>query len=209
MEVVGFLDSPLWIDAAPFAGVDFPGFNVTTQRVFKWANVTHLGAACSRAYPGAEGWKCMFGQYRMPHQQQSYMVVASQNDAYQLGENVGHVPDTPAQLKYAAAFARRTKSVVKALRAGCNAGQACGVYSMACFSHSTSLTANGFNANTAAGTTMDFALEQVLGRRQPNTSPTLQWVDECATFACGWGCFLSGTAAAAAADVDSSDRKRP
>ena len=78
VDVVGFLDSPFWIDEAPFAGrtdSSFPGFNVTTKGVFAQANVSHLGKQCAKDYPGAEAWKCLFGQYRMPSIETPYVLV--------------------------------------------------------------------------------------------------------------------------------------
>jgi len=40
VDVVGFLDSPLWIDYPPF-NPDFEGFVVRTKGVFENMNVTH------------------------------------------------------------------------------------------------------------------------------------------------------------------------
>ena len=49
VDVIGFLDSPLWIDIPPYPSSSFVGFNVTTAGVFAQANVTHLGFQSVRA----------------------------------------------------------------------------------------------------------------------------------------------------------------
>ena len=62
--VVGFLDSPLWVDVQPAQASITPLEN-ETQAVFALVNATaRLGDACAAAYPGAEGWKCLYGQVR-------------------------------------------------------------------------------------------------------------------------------------------------
>ena len=81
VSVVGFLDSPYWMDNPPYTGRSdptFPGFPVVTQAVFAMANVSQLGRSCSVHYPGSEGWKCMFGVYRMPFLRTPLLMVASQ-----------------------------------------------------------------------------------------------------------------------------------
>jgi hypothetical protein len=62
--VVGFLDSPLWVDVQPAEASIMPLEN-ETQAVFALVNATaRLSDACAAAYPGAEGWKCLYGQVR-------------------------------------------------------------------------------------------------------------------------------------------------
>lgn len=40
VDVVGVLDSPLWLDIAPYPKCDFVGFNYTTSHVYHLANAT-------------------------------------------------------------------------------------------------------------------------------------------------------------------------
>lgn len=201
VAVVGFLDSPLWINMAPFPGSSFVGFNATTKGVFKWANVSHLGTACEATYPGQEAWKCMFGQYRMPLLQTPYLLVASQYDAFQLGTNVGHKPSTAAQRAYATQFAARTRALMLELRenwgasaAGCKQEGSNAVFSWACYSHDVDCSPDGFDGAQAAGSTMDEALSAFLGWAPQvggsSATLSLEWVDDCQGFACGPGCAL-------------------
>eukprot|EP00041_Stephanoeca_diplocostata_P004778 m.50165 g.50165 ORF g.50165 m.50165 type:complete len:339 (-) comp15359_c0_seq2:14-1030(-) len=93
VRTMGFPDSPYWIDESPDRGATppstFVGFNVTTQGIFRMANITgRASAACSAVYRGDEAWKCALGQYRFPFISTPYLMVASQNDAFQLGMTV-------------------------------------------------------------------------------------------------------------------------
>jgi hypothetical protein len=67
VDVVGMLDSPLWVDELPLSGASGATMPLQneTQAVFALVNATaRLGEACAAAYPGAEGWKCLYGQVR-------------------------------------------------------------------------------------------------------------------------------------------------
>eukprot|EP00439_Symbiodinium_sp_Y106_P027730 s1919_g3.t1 len=61
VKVIGFLDSPFWLDMPPYAGSSFIGFNNSCKQVYDMANVTRLGPGCAAHYP-AEPWKCIMGQ---------------------------------------------------------------------------------------------------------------------------------------------------
>eukprot|EP00947_MAST-08B_sp_MAST-8B-sp1_P003776 g3776.t1 len=237
VTVVGFLDSPAWIDEAPYpTDHRFPGFNVTTQGVYKIANVTHLGTRCAAAHPASSGeaWKCLFGQYRLPTIDAPFLVVGAQDDAFQLGENLPlGVPVGADQLAYAARFANRTRALMAEVIASAGPTQLRSVFSQACHSHSTSLTGKGFDevtcdkrsTRTAAATanrlmngpgrtassssTMHGALNALLAAvhgTTPTPSTDLAWVDSCNGYACGAGC--SGTMAAGYAN-DQSGKTGP
>ena len=99
VTVLGFLDSAYWIDIRPDAGATppstFAGVGNLTRAAFALANITGRAPPdCRAAYPGAEEWKCALGQYRFPFLKVRYMAVASQDDAWQLAENIGHAPKT-------------------------------------------------------------------------------------------------------------------
>jgi hypothetical protein len=67
VNVMGMLDSPLWVDELPLSGASGATMPLQneTQAVFALVNATgRLGSACAAAYPGAEGWKCLYGQAR-------------------------------------------------------------------------------------------------------------------------------------------------
>lgn len=82
--VLGFFDSPLWVDLEPNQPGIVPLQN-ETQAVFALVNATaRLGEACAEAYPGDEGWRCLFGEYRLPFVEAPYLLSASQFDKYQL-----------------------------------------------------------------------------------------------------------------------------
>jgi len=199
VEVVGLLDSPLWMDLPPLPGSGFVGFNETCKDLYSYANVTHFGSECAQAFPDDEKWKCLMGQYRMPHVRTPYLLVASQYDSYQLSQNVGHRPHTPAERKYAEEFARRTAALVKALRNAwpSEAQRQNAVFSWACYTHATTCSDSGFDRGTCNGATVDQAMREFLGLAGAQVRlPQQAWIDHCQGFACGSGC--SGACAAGA-----------
>lgn len=184
VDVVGFLDSPAWVEIDPLKS-SFPGFPNITQSVHSYANVTHLGTACTKAMHPSEQWKCMFGQYRLPTLTTPYFLVASQADGYQLGNYVGHKPRSDKEKAYAQDFAVKTRELLDSIKAT-SPGNA--VFSWNCYNHYMSETDAGFDELTSAGSTMGEAFEQFLGWSPATTSPSLSWIDTCTGFACGGGC---------------------
>ena len=78
--VVAFLDSPLWVDVEPL-DASTVSLEEQTQLVFAMINATaRIPPACAAAYTGAEGWKCLYGQYRLPFVMTPYLMSASQFD---------------------------------------------------------------------------------------------------------------------------------
>jgi len=188
VDVVGFLDSPAWVDVEPFSA-SFPGFPYIVQHVHSYANVDHLGSACVEAYP-TEQWKCMYGQYRLPTITTPYFLVASQADEFQLRNNVGHKPSSSEEQSYAQNFAALTRDLVASVKVA-SPGNA--VYSWQCYNHCVATQHSGFDQLTVNGNTMDEALQQFLGWLPETTSPALSWIDTCTDFACGSGCSALAT----------------
>mmetsp|Transcript_8337 Transcript_8337/g.20608 ORF Transcript_8337/g.20608 Transcript_8337/m.20608 type:complete len:424 (-) Transcript_8337:43-1314(-) len=193
VDVVGFLDSPLWVDMDPFKR-SFMGFADMTKEFFLSANVEHLGDSCMEAYNVTDHWKCLFGEYRIPHLQTPFFLVASQYDSFQLGNAVGRRPQGAEEVAYAEDFANRTATAVRAIRqqwegktVKLHAGSfSSAVFSWACYNHCTSGGRGGFNLWTADGTTMDTALQAFLSWM--SSGADLSWMDNCTGFACGDGC---------------------
>lgn len=74
VQVRGFLDSGIWMDAEP-ADANVPSLMEETQQVFAFVDPRPLiPAACAAMYPGAEGWHCLYGQYRMPFVETPYFA---------------------------------------------------------------------------------------------------------------------------------------
>jgi hypothetical protein len=83
VELRVFLDSPLWVDIEPL-NLGTVSLQTQTQSVFALVNATaRLDAACVATFPGVEGWKCLFGQYRVPFLRVPFLMSASQFDKYQ------------------------------------------------------------------------------------------------------------------------------
>jgi hypothetical protein len=144
--VLGFLDSPMWVDLEPLYP-DIVSLENETQAIFNLVNATgRLGAACAAAYPGAEGWRCLYGQYRLPYVQTPYLISFSQSDRFQLpynegGNGGGYPPYTGANLTYADMFQAAVREVALQLPTAAQPRSA--VFSSACFTHCTSTLSYG------------------------------------------------------------------
>jgi len=190
VDVVGFLDSNYWVDVELYNGSSFVGFPHITKSVYSFANIQHLGLTCIGAYP-EEQWRCIFGEYRMPHVRTPYFMVASQYDTYQLNNLLKHSPPYPEEaLPYAESLAARTVSSLGELQARSNNNA---IFSWACSNHAVSMSHSGFDQltcsdpeNYPAAATMDQAFAQFLNSVSDN--PPLQWIDWCRGVNCGSGC---------------------
>mmetsp|Transcript_26822 Transcript_26822/g.52856 ORF Transcript_26822/g.52856 Transcript_26822/m.52856 type:complete len:409 (-) Transcript_26822:517-1743(-) len=186
------LDSPLWLDMQPYKSTS-PDFADETKHIYSLVQPYRVAPpACTSHFAAGEQWKCLFGQYRMPLIQTSFIMYASQNDAFQLGSEIGHEPNTKGELAYAEDFAQRTLLAVSSLKQT----QVFGVYSSKCYNHAISLS-SAFYQETVQGVSMSDALATFLGevsvlpKRQAATASALSWVDTCSGFACGPGCRRS------------------
>lgn len=182
VEVIGFLDSPVWIDKQSFWS-GFPGFPSVTQQVHSYANIQHFGQECGAAHAHHDRWKCMYGQYRLPTLKTPYFLVASQYDSFQLESSVGRKPSTDGELQYANELAAATRQL------GSNLSSKDGVvvFSWACYNHATSTSNAAFNAYTCGpdGITMDGAFKRYLAQTGPRI-----YQDDCGSFSCGRGCAV-------------------
>jgi len=94
-RVLGYLDSPLWIDQATLptpvvTGRGDPMTNLTNETV-QLMNLANTYDAvttpeCIERY--GDAWKCWFGMYRIPILKTPFLIVASQYDGYQMSVNL-------------------------------------------------------------------------------------------------------------------------
>ena len=155
--VRGLLDSALWLDLAPLDTTEV-SLQTQTQDVFDLVNpMARIPDACAAAYPGQEGWKCIYGQYRLPFVQTPYFINAAQFDSFQMVYDLGgNPPSSMGQVAFADQFQLATRA---ALQPAVSANQA--VFSSTCLVHClTDDTAffTGYTAYEAAGSTIAAAL---------------------------------------------------
>ncbi len=211
VAVSGMFDSPLWArlsplllpflcrscaDFAPHLGVSLPRPQIDiqpdepqivpleneTQAIYTLINATaRLDAACAETYPGPEGWKCLYGQYRMPFIRTRYLLSASQFDRYQLPYNEGQSPPYGgAKLTYADDFQAIVSSIVHSLPNSEQPGSA--VFSSACFKHCTS-DSGSFWGVRIRGQSLKDVLAAWWGA--PPGGAGLQVIESCTGFGCG------------------------
>ena len=194
INVYGFLDSSLWLDIPIPTLLQLPesvSLINQTRAVKEIAQPSHLDPACASAHPDSSSWRCLFGEYRMPFVKTPYLLIASQNDAFQLFSNVHIWKDffseneniKRLQKEYVETFANRTVSFIKSL--GGRPGFA--MFSQKCWDHSVSLTSdfNQIVTESDETTTMLNALEAGLASLGwlpgvPKASDAqLLWYDTC------------------------------
>lgn len=78
VEVVAILDSPLWIDVPPLLA-ETVSLQSQTQQIYEVINASaRMGEACAAKYERqGQGWKCLFGQFRLPTLETPALVNAA------------------------------------------------------------------------------------------------------------------------------------
>tara|TARA_Y100001980_G_C14493082_1_gene269893 strand:- start:241 stop:1101 length:861 start_codon:yes stop_codon:yes gene_type:complete len=91
VDIYGYLDGAMWIDMAGYNGESggsaVDGSPMLEQTKTFYNNIMiytpaadrHLGSGCVAAH-GSEPWKCIFGEYRLPHLQTKAVVLAALDD---------------------------------------------------------------------------------------------------------------------------------
>jgi hypothetical protein len=120
VDVVGVLDSPLWMDVQPLYPDQLTPLQVQTEAIRVLANITSLQVvdeACAEMYPAAsgQGWKCLYGQFRVDFLKTRYLLLAASFDSFQLEQLVGHEPSTDQEVAFAENFANLTRNKLSTL----------------------------------------------------------------------------------------------
>ena len=181
-EVVGFLDSPFYVDEAPYPPAHFVGFPAEMAEAYAHFNASAVaGAPCAAAH-GDEPWKCLFGQYRMPFLETPYLMVASQFDGWQISNEVlgynGIVPEPTldaAELAYVDALANDTLSLVSALPTKKVSDPKSSIFSIACYSHHVSEKTKFATEKTDTNISQADALFWFL---EPSITTSLKYIDD-------------------------------
>jgi hypothetical protein len=192
--VIGaFLDSPYTIDIVPY-NPDFVGFQNQTKEIYNRYNVQAIiPSDCASVYTdgSGDGWKCLYGQYRMPFIKTRYLIVASQYDSYQLSYNVGREPMAGHYLDlgadyYARTWSQQTHTQLKLLSGSFSnhttSSNTNFYHSWACYNHDVSETSR-FYTLTSVGVSQRDAVEALQFNSESRT-----WIEECNGIFCGSGC---------------------
>ncbi len=180
-------DSAWWMDVAPLSPTAVP-FERQVRDVYALVGAGapgYLNPACTAAFPGAEGWKCLMGEFATNYTAAAYMVHVYQFDSFQLGEDIGHKPATPSELAYANAFRQELRaSAVGAVLAPRRAGTA--ALLPACYHH-----CNTEGPSFATATTNGVTLQDALAGwffALPGAGGDAYVMEDCTGFNCGADC---------------------
>mmetsp|Transcript_25583 Transcript_25583/g.51073 ORF Transcript_25583/g.51073 Transcript_25583/m.51073 type:complete len:387 (-) Transcript_25583:35-1195(-) len=165
-EVLGVLDSPLWVDLDPPDWSGKEGLLKQTAAVYDVAGVGEYSGPdgvvtedCSSAHKGEE-YKCLFGEYRMPFVRPPHLLVSAEYDSFQLGQDGLSLPFDDKSNFYASLFGHKMHSVFGAL-AGSQALDAT-FYSQPCYNHAISMSSKYFQTMNSGGLTLDDAFKAFL-----------------------------------------------
>lgn len=214
-DVIGFMDSPFYIDVPPMSKTSM-GFQYEEQQKYALYNPSAiLSTECTSFHVGHE-WKCLFGQYRIPFIKAPFFMIASHYDEYQLRLNMARGPpffDTDVMaFEYMELFGHTTKTLISQLAEANNVFNSdapvpqlplpqrvsrakpggFAYYSWACYNHDVSDTQAFFTMHIN-GITQKRAFELYLDRKPLQAQHegrhfTMSWIDDCRGFACGAGC---------------------
>jgi O-palmitoleoyl-L-serine hydrolase len=184
------LDSAFWLDLDPINATIQP-FMDQVRDVYASFNVTGgLDPACLAAFPGADGWKCLLGQYAVGAIDPSipYLLHAFQYDAYQLPHDLGtgQPPATPAQFVYAELFRNLTRAAA-GVDTVAPARAHTGAHLPSCWKHCNTQSSE-WSTLATQGVTLEAATERwFTGLTNASYVPTFL-VEDCQGFNCGTDC---------------------
>jgi len=183
-QVTGLLDSGFWVPISPRTDfVDWDSFGHQMRDSMTLVNSSGLvGSECGQKYPGAEGWKCLMGAYRMRFVRTPYFMLHSQYDLFALTMNLwGHFwaahPLSPGDHAWAEAY---RKMVVRYLPEPANHSGTV-VYSPAVYIHCM-CTVKQFWTIKASGAGLSDSIQKWLTEPAAVGSKT---IEGCSGFSCG------------------------
>jgi O-palmitoleoyl-L-serine hydrolase len=171
-KVLGFLDSPYYIDVPSFSPL-YKGFQYEESMKYKHMNTKNIiSPECAAVYPEeSEQWKCQFGQYRMPFVKTSYFLISSQYDSYQLQMGTQTMPPYgKSATEFVTRFGSTFQNSIIALRdlklkeslSKSSAAATYAFYSWTCYNHDVSASSDFHTMAVDEGVTQKDALEAFL-----------------------------------------------
>jgi len=157
-----FFDSALWLDVEPYApgAVSAAARSQAAYALFNASGVVADNSpGCAAAYPGDDGWHCIFGEFALPHvATPRWFAQTNLYDSYQLN-TINGLPNGPpwsgAKLAYAEAFRTRMEATI-AREVPAGDGDR-GAFAAACYAHGDTLNSK-FSSLLVGGVSLESAL---------------------------------------------------
>lgn len=194
-----YLDSPFYIDYPTYSPGTIISLMDETKEVYARYNVSAvIPPECAARYPGDEGWKCLYGQYRIPFVKTQHVLVASVFDEYQLNHDTGMDPPNTIYpyypnedlLNYALKWSQQTIiELTQVIQDHVVNKRNNWIVSWACYNHDVCLTSPFGICGASPSNMSEYKAVEALFNDQIN-SPAL-WLDQCDGFACGKNCYPS------------------
>ena len=163
-----FFDSALWLDVEPYAagGNSAAARSTAAYDLFNAsATVAANSPACAAAYPGAEGWKCIFGSYALPYvQTKQWFLNTNLYDSYQLNTLNG-LPNGPPWTGAKRTYAEDFRSLMEATiaREVAPGDDSVGAFAAACYAHGDTLSAKFTSVQVGGVSLQDVLLSWFYG----------------------------------------------
>jgi hypothetical protein len=158
VTVQGLFDSAAVVDIAPLSDTAMPLANMTAAA---YALVNASGAtspACAAAFPAEQQWRCLLGGDALAHVTTPYLLAQSQFDRAQLMYNAPRPGSTAASAAYADAFQSASLAMLDGVPSASQPKSA--LFSPACFSFCTSLSANFWNVMVQGAPRRELGIER-------------------------------------------------
>jgi hypothetical protein len=189
VQVQGLLDAAALVDIAP-AGWPWSPDLIPLQQLIA-ALVAGImptfDPSCAALYTGADAWKCLFGQYRMPLLSTPFFMNGPQFDDFEIMYDTDNMaPSTPEQLAFVNSFQPAVLALIDSLPPGT------GVFSPTCLAHCLSGQTT-YDAFTIGGQSMEQAvMNWWQGQPTRVVSPCTGWacVNECGATSNGLPCNM-------------------
>ena len=178
-------DSGFYIDIPPYDS-SLLSLAKGTQLAVELAGMAAIAPpACAAAYPGAEVWKCFFGQYALPFLQAPFYANAFKDDLYQLQKN--GIPGRPKgdQIAYEENFRSLTASE---MRKAFDKASDAAVSLPGCHKHCNTLKGSTWATLDVSGVSLQTAVAEWFFRDDVKQDPHRWLEDTCSGWACGPGC---------------------
>ena len=163
-KVMGYLDSPMWVDVDPPSFSDKIGLKAQTVLNWNFANFTTYDRDnnCNAVYNVASGenWKCFFGDYRLPLVRTSNLLVSASYDSFNIGEDLDGGVSNEDEKAFSDSVAGAIIGLFDKIQSN---GRKYAFHSICCFMHAGSVNKEVFsNITTREGVTQEMSLKRFL-----------------------------------------------
>lgn len=185
----GLLDSAFYVDLEPFDAA-LPSLMDITRAAYDMARMADTAMpACAGAYPGADAWRCFFGQYALPFVASPFFLNSFLYDQYQLmKDGIPGKPSGAAAVAYEESFRNLTSFYARREVVPGAGGADVAAMLPACHLHCSTQKAARWSELTVGGVTTEAAVAAWYFGDGAAAGVPAFLEDTCDGYNCGEGC---------------------